>query len=448
MVLCNDLPTLNDSLNWEKEVIRLSSRMSGCLTPHVFAISGDWGSGKTSFMRQIQYQLGGNMPKDGSIELHSRRLKKLNGDVITVWFDAWRYQNEPVPIVALLHEMRRQVTLLSAVPSHVKKLGYITLASALDGITKAAHKITLESIPNIETIKKNAEDWERSRHSELLSTDSIRNNLQEAIKSLLPSASKEARVVIFIDDLDRCNPQAAIRLLEGLKIYLSIPKCIFVLGMNERILVDAISEEVSLGTEDKKLRASHYIEKICTDIYRLPAPTSCSHLIKQWIKCPLHKSVLGLAVNEISCLPPNPRRLKALANQWSRFSCCVPLDEDIDEQRYWAVRILIASYIHQFNRDIWERWSFYPDFWNEIKSWCLGAYTEADSPEWAKSLRLPYRVTGYDEVTSQAHRSNVSLNPGDIENFWIGPLILKYSDHLHSIDFKPLLNNAGYYHGD
>jgi predicted KAP-like P-loop ATPase len=60
--------------------------------PLVLGVHGDWGSGKTSFMRQVQDALA----QAG----HAERI-------VTVWFEAWRYQNEPAPLVALLQEMRR-----------------------------------------------------------------------------------------------------------------------------------------------------------------------------------------------------------------------------------------------------------------------------------------------------------------------------------------------------
>lgn len=66
--LHNDLPTLDDKLDWTNELVRLSQRIQGCDTPHVLGIHGDWGSGKTSFMRQLQWRLGGEMPDDGSFD--------------------------------------------------------------------------------------------------------------------------------------------------------------------------------------------------------------------------------------------------------------------------------------------------------------------------------------------------------------------------------------------
>lgn len=443
----NDLPTLEDKCSWEKEVDRVSRRIESCFTPHVLGIHGDWGSGKTSFMRQIQHLLGGQMPNDGTVNPNGKKaltkayVKEKNSKIITIWFDAWRYQNEPVPIVALLHEMRQQIAFFPAAYEKVKKLTYVALTASLDSLIDVAKKIGLESFPSAEKIRSVGESWEKANYSESLSSNAVRQQLQKAIESLLPSDNDSARVVIFIDDLDRCNPKSAMRLLEGLKIYLSIPRCVFVLGMNERILVDILSEETSDGTEDKRLRASHYLEKICSDLYRLPSPSSTLNLFQQWVKDLDHRALLGVALKDINCLPPNPRRLKALANQWVRFAAYENAPNgDIELRLLWAKRILIVAYIHQFHRDLWERWHYRPDFWIEIKGWCVGLH-ETSIPTWAESLQRPYKVINFDEVTAKPSFSDSYLNPGDIQNFWIASLIRDNADYLNPVDFKHLLKN-------
>lgn len=449
LILSNDLPTLRDSLDWKADVDRINDRIQNCATPHVMGIHGDWGSGKTSFMRQMEYFLGGAMPEDGSISMDSiaplskAKRQELNKKIVPIWFDAWRYQNEPAPVVALLHEMRQQMAMLPAVKDKFKKFGIIALETVLNVLPDIGKTIGMEGIPSPDKIRKIGERWEKESHSEVLNTNSIRDQLLKTIECLLPG--KNARLVIFIDDLDRCNPKGAMRLLEGLKIYLSLPHCIFVIGMNERILVDAISEEVSSGTDDKKLRASHYLEKICTDIYRLPTPISSLKLLATWIHNKGQCKDLIDALGNLICLPPNPRRLKALANQWTRFAECVsyPILATNDEKKYWAVRVLIAAYIHQFHRDLWERWSHSLDFWSEIKSWCSGEREGSSEPGWAQCLRLPYHVDGFHEVTGEATISNKYLSPGDIDSFWLAPLILKYRDQLNPSDFKFLVSKAG-----
>jgi ABC-type dipeptide/oligopeptide/nickel transport system ATPase subunit len=144
--LHNDLPTLDDKLGWKDELDRLALRIQGCPTPHVLGIHGDWGSGKTSFMRQLQWRLGGEMPEDGSVAIAGKikplpEQKQLRKEIATVWFDAWRYQNEPVPLVALLQEMRRQMAALPAVMEKMKKLGAVgfqTIYGQLERLSSAA----------------------------------------------------------------------------------------------------------------------------------------------------------------------------------------------------------------------------------------------------------------------------------------------------------------------
>lgn len=436
----NDLPTLDDKLEWKDELDRLSQRIQSCDTPHVMGIHGDWGSGKTSFMRQLQSRLGGEMPDDASVSHREKCMppaerKKLQKKIITIWFDAWRYQNEPAPVVALLHEMRRQMAVLPAVKEKFKKLGEISLRYTLNSLADVGKAIGFEGMPSADKIEKLGESWEKEHYAQALTSDTVRNHLHATIKSLLPE--KEARVVVFIDDLDRCNSKAAIRLLEGLKIYLSVPDCVFVLGMNERILVDAIREEISAPKEttpeELKLRAAHYLEKICTDIYRLPLPKDPTLFFTNWIDDAEQRQALIAAINTTICLPPNPRRLKALANQWPRFSRCVAFPADADKRPIWAVRVLVAAYVHQFHRDLWERWHFNSNFWAEFTAWCSGESTQ-NIPKWAEALRWT------EQITDGEWASNFP-NPGDIDIFWMNSLIRVYSDQLRPKDFELLLRS-------
>lgn len=445
----NDLPTTLDKLGWDKELTRIVARILACTPPHALGVHGDWGSGKTSFMRQIQLQLGGDAYEDGNVSaergapLDPTARTAVQNQCVTIWFDAWRYQNEPVPIVALLHEMRRQMAVLPILKEKFEKLGNVAFYTLLDNLSALGKVIGFEGMPGVDKIERRGEAWEKNHHQEILATNSLSQHLRQTIAALLPD--NNARVVIFIDDIDRCNPKAAMRLLEGLKIYMTIPNCVFVLGMNERILIDAIREEFSANKDatqdDWKLRASHYLEKICTDIYRLPSPHKPAELLGAWLHDTDQKQALLLAIGDVHCLPPNPRRLKALANQWSRFAGYIPFPPvaEAEEQKHWAVRLLVAASIHQFHREIWERWHFHADFWNEIQAWCNLPLAEADKAKWAGTLQLTYAP----DVSDPSSDKSQHVNPCDINIFWIGALIRMYSDHLKPQDFDSLLKMQG-----
>ncbi len=55
---------------------------------------------------------------------------------------------------------------------------------------------------------------------------------------------EEGRLVVFIDDLDRCLPEGAITVLESLKLFLDRSQCVFVIGVDQAALTEAIKTAI------------------------------------------------------------------------------------------------------------------------------------------------------------------------------------------------------------
>ncbi len=113
--ICNDEPVLLDELERWALVSGVGDSIANCDPPQVVGVHGDWGLGKTSFMHQVHFYLTNECPQQSDERVNDARARKLavlpeakRDDVRVVWFEAWRYQSEAAPVVALLHEMRSQ----------------------------------------------------------------------------------------------------------------------------------------------------------------------------------------------------------------------------------------------------------------------------------------------------------------------------------------------------
>jgi hypothetical protein len=80
-------------------------------------------------------------------------------------------------------------------------------------------------------------------------------------KELLDLLPQVERVIVLVDDLDRCLPDAVTATLEAIKLFLSVKKMVFVLAADQEMIRDAIA--ASLGASSRSERfAQRYLEKI------------------------------------------------------------------------------------------------------------------------------------------------------------------------------------------
>ena len=211
--------------------------------PHfTIGIFGKWGSGKTTLLKKIQYLLDSSYSEK----------------VLTVFFDAWRYQNEEhmlLPILdTLLEYLKREETHWRELSSKLKRLT-ASMATAM--------KI---KFPFMEFNGKSAlEQWQaeeqvRSDYFGWLS------ELKEALDDVR-SDDPSRRIVMLIDDLDRCLPPKVVEVLESIKVMLDVPGFIFVLALDELVVGQAIQ---SYYGQNYSVPSKDYIKKLVQVEFRLP----------------------------------------------------------------------------------------------------------------------------------------------------------------------------------
>ena len=440
----NDEPTLRDRLRRNALIEEVGEAIATCKPPQVFGVHGDWGLGKTSFLHQVRWYLTGDNPQ--ALEEKNAPKKAVHRErVQSIWFDAWRYHAEAVPVVALLQEMRAQLAQQGSKKLAVKKLSEVAFRGTLLSLDELTKKIGFQYAK----FEQASRQWDAENLAATLPSESLRKNLQETIRLLLPEADKQegntgtSRLVVFVDDLDRCEPEAAYRLLEGLKVYLTLDNCVFVLGLNQKAVEGAIANRLAGGLTDEnarrdaQARAASYLEKICQNVWHLPIPDAPGQLLCELVAdggdVPSHQvGWLREVVGQRRCLPPNPRKLKGLANLVVRLFARLPshIDEGRDNLGREAVQhLLMVAYIHQFHHDLYVRWQANPeDLYDAIGQWCRGDEPALDV---LQALQLPVAPAsgGPEDAEGEAGiDQNTFPDPTAANVFWIQDIVRDMSE--------------------
>ena len=469
----NDEPALLDTLERGSLIEEVGEAIARCTPPQVFGVHGDWGLGKTSFLHQVQWYLTGDCPqqpepvtdemkkkaKDAGADALARECGVYKATVQAVWFDAWRYQNEAAPVVALLHEMRAQLSWGSRVVRSTGRRTRVAVRGALLSMEELTRKIGLQ----ISTFHQANREWQAENLATALPSHTLREHLRAAVAQLLPRklpGSPPPRLVVFIDDVDRCEPEAAYRLLEGLKIYLTLDNCVFVLGMNQKAIEEAIAQRMkSAANDNPAMRAAAYMEKLCQNVWRLPAVRKpervLCELLEQTIEDDTVRDFIGrglevpslggaTAQSRYQCMPPNPRRLKGLANLIGRLSRRLPSHEaglGEDAMILEARLLLVVAYVYQFHHDLHVRWEADVGLYNVLHDWCLG--TGASLPM-ESSLELPLKSSEPAAGESRPSREMGTTYPDPAQAgvFWIQPLILHLGNEIESQRFERYLHGV------
>ena len=252
----NDLDADNFDLSLRMGPVYEIVRHPETETPLSVAIYGGWGTGKTSAMKWLEGRL--DEWNDGKPNKDSKKRPtiKLN----TAWFYPWKYQSREdvwrgliaeVIVACLDHSDLDATKLLAETKDLVQFLG----KSLFSVLTAAKIKYGVGEFSVPKELADIAEEYIAPQSAYLNEFETVFQAWVE--KSL----GKNERLVVFIDDLDRCQPQIALQVLEALKLYLNIKNLIFVVGVDNTVVNELVIKHYDeLGVDKKK--ALQYLAKM------------------------------------------------------------------------------------------------------------------------------------------------------------------------------------------
>lgn len=185
--------------------------------PLVVSLHGDWGSGKTFFLKRWVRTL-----EDRGFS--------------TFYYNAWEDDYAPAPLIPILTKLEETT---KSGPTR-RRLRQAALPFLLDVATGALHAQTgvdLRQYGNLASVIKDDAVFDAYRKQR-----AHRAQLRDALAALAKSASKKSGhpTVCVIDELDRCRPTFAIELLETTKHVFNVDGLVFVLALNRTELAKSI----------------------------------------------------------------------------------------------------------------------------------------------------------------------------------------------------------------
>lgn len=247
--------------------------MNTSLMPSSIGVYGYWGSGKSSLI-EMSYQT---------------IIKQEN--TLCVKFNGWKFEGYDDAKTALMGSIMDSLddyiknsqtigeeikkSLLQKTKEIFKRIDKLRVArvvgSMMIGITNPALLPLLSGVGKVlEKGKSFLKDGEEQINNNSFTTTRREiDNFQSDFNDLVGKSGLD-RIVVYIDELDRCNPETILSTLEAIRLFLFINTTVFVIGADERHVKNAVISKFGSEQKDHLSIGKEYLEKMIQYPIRIP----------------------------------------------------------------------------------------------------------------------------------------------------------------------------------
>lgn len=201
---------LKNILKRNKKLVMLSKILLNQKTNAIISIDGKWGSGKTFFVKQFEYVIK-NIEQFSDNKIFEQNsidvMKKLNKNSIIIYYNAWENDDHANPLESIIYNVLNEFPKYRDYISDNNDMFRVFKDCMINFVEKSSLGIIkAENLKNLKSFQEIADS--------IQTTEEKKNAFNKLIDSIL---KENKRLILVIDELDRCNPTFAVKLLETIK---------------------------------------------------------------------------------------------------------------------------------------------------------------------------------------------------------------------------------------
>lgn len=265
-VISEENPWENDFLGREEQAKKLDKILETVSQPIVMTLSAPYGMGKSTFIKCWKQSL-------------------QNRGVASVVFNAWETDFSHDAFSAFVASIQSQLSSKSKSKTKflnaAKKVGGAIIKNAPAFAAKVVAKAAIgeRGIDALENYELDEDD--AVKLAEGIASDTFKSQIatQNAVLKFRATFEKiiedelDGRIIVFIDELDRCRPNYSVEVLERVKHIFAVKGAVFILAVDKGQLLNSIS-----GVYGTKIDSSRYLRKFIDWECELPSPNRYQYI--------------------------------------------------------------------------------------------------------------------------------------------------------------------------
>ena len=211
---------------------------------NVISVSAPWGGGKTYFIQNL--------------------IKLMKNDSINILYNAWESDFYESPLIPLFVELFNELEKIDIKTKLEKDIKW-----SKEFAKNICKKSSFQVGVNLGAVNcaANFDPDKKMIDSEYIELKEKMQEFKSKLTSIQTKLNK--KIIIFVDELDRCHPMYTIKTLEIIKHFFGIPNIIFVLSVDKKQIENSVRQifGVNIGEENG------YLRKFIDVDFQLPTPS-------------------------------------------------------------------------------------------------------------------------------------------------------------------------------